>query len=524
MKKIVVSLAALIFILAGKSYAQGYEIEVEFKNYAEDTVILGHHFADSQLIPDDTVITNAKGKAVFKTVEKIPDGMYFMFFSNKEKFDFFLGEDRQFEISGDAQNLVRTLSVKGDQVNNDFMEYQAYRTEIWPRTQDLRTERKKADSLGNKKRVKEIDAQLKELQTEGKQKYDELLQKYPNSFMAVFLKAAQDVQVPKSITDRKKQYEYYRAHYFDNFDVSNPGLLRTPIYKKKIDTYIDKLIPQHPDSLIIQADMLIEKSRTSKELFRFMLVHLFNKYAGSQVVTSENVFVHIAEKYYISEADWSDPEFLTELKDKIARKKNCLVGNKSKEIKFQNVPRDSTKINNLLAELERLKKEGEEIEKSSVSDQQKNNKKIRGLSRFYRQFAGEETLSENLGTEFTIIWFWTPECSHCRKETPPFHEQYTDKKLKEKGVNVIAVFLNKTDINGEWQKFSETAKNWLEFIKKNELYGWQNVWSPFDPYRLNYDISSSPVLYVLDKEGKIITKRIGHKQAIKIIEKELAKK
>ena len=66
-------------------------------------------------------------------------------------------------------------------------------------------------------------------------------------------------------------------------------------------------------------------------------------------------------------------------------------------------------------------------------------------------------------------------------------------------------------------------KDWMTFLNKHKLYGWKNAWNPFDHFRYGYDISSSPVLYILDKDKKIIAKRIEYKQAIKIIEEELKK-
>jgi len=51
---------------------------------------------------------------------------------------------------------------------------------------------------------------------------------------------------------------------------------------------------------------------------------------------------------------------------------------------------------------------------------------------------------------------------------------------------------------------------------------WLNVWEPFgySQFRDKYDISSSPVLYLLDKDKKIIAKNIGWDQAIDLIEQK----
>ena len=52
---------------------------------------------------------------------------------------------------------------------------------------------------------------------------------------------------------------------------------------------------------------------------------------------------------------------------------------------------------------------------------------------------------------------------------------------------------------------------WLEYVQEHKLSQWTHVW---DPYRKsnfsdNYDIYSTPVIYILDQTHKIVAKRIG---------------
>ncbi|NPA68984.1 MAG: TlpA family protein disulfide reductase, partial [Chlorobi bacterium] len=288
-----------------------------------------------------------------------------------------------------------------------------------------------------------------------------------------------------------------------------------------IDTYLDKVLIQNPDTLIPEVDMLIEKSRTNDELFRYMLIHLFNKYASSQVMTAENVYVHIADKYYTKEAKWSDPEFISELKTKIKNRKKCLIGVTAQNITFNKVPKDTSEINKLIAETDKIKAEGLKIEKSEADSTVKYNLKVEILKEFYDKFPETEEL-KNIKAKYTILWFWTPDCSHCRKETPLFHDAFNEKNMKDKGVEVVTIFLQK-DLT-DWKRFSKVTKDWLSFIKKHDMTDWTNGWDPFDPFRINYDIHSSPVLYLLDENKKIIAKRIGYEQALEIIEAEMKQK
>ncbi len=514
--KPIIFFIALIFISIS-NFAQAYKIDVNIKNLPNKEVILGHHFA-SQLIPDDTITLNAKGYGVFKGKETLPGGMYFLFLPNKSFFDFLIDKDQTFSIIADTADYDNTVRFKGCEENSRFQEYKKYLDNAGKKRKELLAEREKAK--GDKKKLAETDAQLKKIAEESEEYYQKFLTEHPDDFFAKFLKATRQVEVPKTITDRKQQYYWFRHHYFDNFDVSDPRLLRTPIYENTIDTYLDKVLMQHPDTLIPEVDMLIEKSRTNDELFRYMLVHLFNKYASSQIMTSENVYVHIAEKYYTKEASWSDPEFIADLKKKVKNRKKCLIGVTAQDIVFNEVPSDTIGINKLLADIPKLKADGLKIEKSEADSIIKYNLKVELLKEYFDKFSQSGSLNRT-HSKYTILWFWTPDCSHCRKETPLFHDLYTEKKLNKKNVRVITIFLQK-DIT-DWKRFSEVTKDWLEFLKKHNLENWTNAWNPFDPFRINYDIHSSPVLYLLDENKKIIAKRIGYEQAIEMIESVLDK-
>ena len=312
MKRIIFSLFLLFFGIS--IFAQGYKIDVNIKNLPAKEVILGHHFA-GQLMPDDTITLNSKGYGVFKGKEALPGGMYFLFLPNKSFFDFLIDKDQVFSITADTTDYDNTVSFKGCEENTRFQAYKKYLNDAGKKRKQLLEDRKKYKD--NKKKLSEIDAELKKLGEESEGYFNKTVNEHPDDFFAKFLKATRRAEVPKEITDRKQQYFYFRHHYFDNFDVSDPRLLRTPIYENTIDTYLDKVLIQNPDTLIPEVDMLIEKSRTNDELFRYMLIHLFNKYASSQIMTSENVYMHIAEKYYVKEASWSDSEFINELKSKI---------------------------------------------------------------------------------------------------------------------------------------------------------------------------------------------------------------
>jgi thiol-disulfide isomerase/thioredoxin len=108
-------------------------------------------------------------------------------------------------------------------------------------------------------------------------------------------------------------------------------------------------------------------------------------------------------------------------------------------------------------------------------------------------------------SKFTVLVFWSVDCGHCQTEIPKLNEEL--KELKGKiDFTTFAVY-TKEDFEA-WRKFILEKK--LDFV---------NV---FDPIHINnlkekYDIYSTPVIYILDKDKKIKAKRLGSEQVIDML-------
>ena len=81
--------------------------------------------------------------------------------------------------------------------------------------------------------------------------------------------------------------------------------------------------------------------------------------------------------------------------------------------------------------------------------------------------------------------------------------------MKGKGVEVLSVHV----INS-----IEGKEKWVDFINEHQMYDWINCWSPYsNEFRKLYNLQSYPQLFILDKEKKIVAKRITPEQAESII-------
>ena len=102
--------------------------------------------------------------------------------------------------------------------------------------------------------------------------------------------------------------------------------------------------------------------------------------------------------------------------------------------------------------------------------------------------------------KFTILIFWDPNCGHCKKEIPKLqalYEKYDRKTLKVYSVGTPLE-------NNDYKKYIKEHK--LSWISVSD--------TPEDPsmFRADYDIKSSPTIFVLDKDKKIIAKKVESEQ------------
>ena len=522
MKKIFLFLLT-IFSCTFAAKAQGYEIEVKIKHIPNDTVILGHHFND-KLIPDDTIVLDKNCYGVFKGKEALPTGMYFIFLPKKTYFDILIDSKagEKFYIENDTTDFLKNIVVKNSLENQIFMDYQKFLGEKQKQFAELRTEYEKIK--GNKDKEAVIIQKQEAINKEVEGKYQEQVQTYPDMFFSRFLTATRDVTIPENITDQRERYFYYKAHFFDNFNVSDGALLRTPIYESKIDKYIEQMVLQDPDSLIKETTMLINKTRPKNaklnekngELFRFMLVYFFNKYAKSENMIAENVYCSLAD-IYIKDAFWDTDSFKTKLKERVEKKKNCLVGHLSKDLIMKIIPDSKEKMEALRPAIETLKTKGLEIEKAKPDFEARRNDVVELLNNFITKFDKNYVSVHQMQAKYKLLVFWEPDCSHCKEEMPKLKQFFID-TLRNTGCEVFAIYMNHSV-----DKLADVSRHvgkCLDFLQEKNIYniqGWHNLFNPFDQYRTNFDINSTPTIYLLNKDNEILAKRISHNQVYELI-------
>lgn len=469
------------FLLLNISKANGYEIDITINGLSDSDVILGH-YVNQSMYPDDTIKVDKSGHGIFKGPNALDQGMYIIYFSGSILFDIMVGSDQEFSLEADTSDIMGTVAFKGSDDNEIFFGFKKFMDDVNKQVEEAKKKYGNSDKQKDKEKLKEA---LNSVDEKRKQEINHLKAERPDLWVTTFLVATLDIEVPDApkdengnLIDSNWSYHYYRRHYFDNFDISDPRLLRTPLYEGKVMKYLEKVVPQIPDTLIKEVDYIIEQTEHDSDLFRFTLITLFNHYGQSKLMGMEGIQVHIAEKYYIERSWWSAPKYIEDLKERVESMKPTLIGNIAPNIQLRYVP-------------------SEHFKEAATNDSLRS-----------YPHAGAFFHLQDIKAEYTVLVFWEPNCSHCKKAVPKLIKIFND-TLKEQGVKIIAI----NTLSG-----IEGKEKWTDFVNKHKLYDWINAWNPYDyQYKLTYDIRSTPQIFILDDKKEIIAKRIGEDQVAEII-------
>ena len=454
----------LVFTVFTNAFSQGYRIEANIKGTRDSSFIIGHYNrSHSQFVPKDTAKADANGKIVFEGKTNLPGGLYVILFPDKQRLIelVYSGKETSFSIETDTTDLIGNLKVTGSKENEIFYNYQ----------KELKDGNVQIQALA-KETSPEAKAKQKSVQ-EGFATYrQKILTENAESFTAKLLKMSAEPDIPAAPklangkTDSIWVFNYYKKHYWDAYDFADPRIANTPFFEPKLERYIKNLVVQVPDSIIKDADMIIKKVSPNKDLKSWVVFYIANQYENPKTVGTEAVWVHIAEKYYLS----GEMGVAEETRKRIAEKVNTM--------KY-------LLVNKVFPAL-------------SLTDP-----------------AGKKVSVQSIQADYTILFFYAPTCGHCKEASPKLKAFYD--KNKANNVKVMAV---STEHNVE---------EWKSFIKTYHLEELINGFDSLKQIDFNrqYDVVTTPMIYVLDKNKKIIARKMPVEQLedfLNYYQKKLARK
>lgn len=482
------------FAFVSLSYmAQDFTFKVN--GVKDTTVFLIRYFGKNLYYADTAEMKN--GVVRFDGSKQKPGILGVLF--PEQKFFEFVYNNEDVNLETDASNFVESMKVKKSVENKLFVGYVQYIGQRKQRAGQLTQQRDALDKESDE--YKKLTEEIQSISDDVKNYQLKLIADNPSTLTSKIVKMSMDVEVPEApkdengnITDSNFRYNYYRTHFFDNIDLKDDRLVNTPIFHSKLSTYFGKtMMIQHWDTIVKYAYDFCDRLEPKSEMFKYSVTYIISNFSKSKVMGMDKVYVMMADRYICRKGDdgeylafWMEEDKIKEVCEKIPAQKNTMLGIKPPNISL----RDTTDKN---------------------------------WKDFY-----------SLDAEYTILYFWDPECGHCKKTTPKLETLYRE-KFRDRNIEIFAVGKAVGEDFEKWKKFiREKELTFINVAVTESLYrGALEDARQFVPkyttlealnYQTTFDIFSTPRVFVLDKDKKIIAKQISISQLEDMMDRLQGKK
>lgn len=458
----------LLVLISAAAYGQtGYRLDMKVKGLKDTTVYLAYYNGEQTYLKD-TARVSSQGAFAFESATKpMVQGVYMVVLDKTPIFQFVVGANTKFSLETSTADYNKNMVVAGDEDNKLFFENANYLNQAFkdaePYVKVLR------DSTLKEDQKKEAREHFKKLSQEVLNYQNNLINSHPATFTARLIKSTKEIEVPEppkradGTIDSTWQFRYYRDHYFDNFDLADDALIRlpTPRYKEKVIDYLDRLFVQNPDTLTKEIVRIAAKTKKNVEAYKYFIFTCMGHYQTHKIMGLDEVYVNIYDKFVATgEMDfWLDKKTKDNIKDYVSKIRVSLVGH------------DAMNLSN-----------------------QDQNFKRRNMA--------------DIKNKYTIVYFFSPDCGHCKEETPKLVEFYNKNKTKW-DIEVYAVSVDTS--MAKMRTFIKDFK--MPWITVSGPRTYVGHWSKY------YYAETTPSMYVIDTKRKIIAKKLPIEQLPEFFEK-----
>ena len=449
----------LIFALWGILHSMSvkasvFELKVKIKNAPDTALLLAHYYGEKQYV-DDTAFRTKDGWYIFSADSLIPGGMYIVAGQNKSRyFELLIDKEQKITVEAALPDIPLTMKIKGSIDNERLYSYIQYLAGKQKEVNDLRKTKERLDPKSDSSAI--IDKRLGAIDIEVKDYISNFIEKNKTNFAGSFIAAQQEPAIPPTpykpdgSVDSTKLYLLYKNSFFSNLDLGDSRLLRTPAYHARLNRYFSQLVVQSPDSVMKEVNNLLPIVKRSRDTYRYFVWYITTYSEKSTIMGMDAVFVEMADRFYSTgEMDyWINKTVKANVLKRANTLRPILIGNPAPELMMLDTAMRPVSLHSVKA-------------------------------------------------RYTLLLFWDPECGHCKTEIP----LVIDFMKKDKNRFNLEVFAVCTDTNMRKMKDYIKEKK-MPFINVNG----PRAYTPF--FKDLYDVFSTPVLYLLDENKKIIAKRL----------------
>jgi thiol-disulfide isomerase/thioredoxin len=448
-------LVLLGVILCKGTYAQ-YDITVKIDGLTcGDELLLANHFGDKQYLIDTSLCID--GTFHFTGDTTLASGVYLVVLPKKKFFEILISsnEDQmKYTFSTDTTLIPSLMKTSGSMENDLFFEFNRFAA--W-KSLLASNFSKKIELEENEKKKESRKKDLGNISKSVAAKRNEISSSHSGLFISKLYTAMREVvpaDAPEGLSEEEGQmfqYLWVRDHYWDNIDLSEDGLVRSPVFHGRLTDYFSTFMSPNADTAIMMGDNLINKIQAagSKEQYKYTIHYLLGHFESTKYICFDKALWHMAKNYYCAgKAYWCDSAYIAKMCEASADMEPALCDSKAGDINMPDT--NFTKKISMYA----------------------------------------------IDKPVTVVVFWDINCGTCKKELPIISRIYDS--MTNKNFEIYAVYTK-----GEWD-------NWKERVR-DEKYNFINVTNAFgdDPYRGNYHITTVPQIFILDRDKNIRFKKIG---------------
>ena len=466
-------LAVLLLMAVQSSFAdeaEKYRIKIKIGGVSDRNAYLAFHYGD-QVIIGDTARIDANGEFEISGDGSLPGGVYRIMMGKRNYFEFLMADEQDFELTTDVVNYINFMKVHGSLENILFNQYQRFLL-----VQDKKTRRinKQIEKLkkkpGKRDSIKILRKQVKAVEEENNEYRAKMAAENPDCFISTIFNTMSSPDVPEppknwkgEVTDTLFELNFTKKHYWNNVDFTDSRLVRTPILHGKVDIWLKNLTFPTAEDGINNVDELFNRAMVNEDVFKYVANQTAKYYRKSNVIGLDAVYVHIADNYLLKRdiAPWIKGEEKQKIRRRLAKMKPNIIGNKAPNI--------------------------------ALNDREGNRISMREID-----------------AEYTVVFFWDYECPFCQDSMPRWKSIYN--KYKDKGLEFYAVCINTDDPN-----------QWTKYIDQNKLEWINVIGNERARYSQQYNVDGTPTVYLLDKEKKIISKKLKETQLERLLQERLNK-
>ncbi len=472
MKKYLLVIILMVSVYAAK--AQGYNISLQ-SNYKSGIAYLTYYMGKDFILQDSSAVSNT-GRSLFKSPKKLAPGIYSIIFPGKRlSTDFLIEKEQNISIVADTNKLAQT-KITGSPANVDFKNYQTFVNAkgkfLQQEKEAYNNSKTKTDSVKHENAYKKLSKELNDYR-------ENVVKTKPNSMLAVLLNALREPSYPTKVAITRKDsidnYNFYKSHYWDGISFMDDRIVRTPFFLPKLETYYRQIMPQASDSLIKDLDYKLLLARTSPEMYKFLLNWFTDEYINPKYMGQDAVFVHLYNKYHSKGVS----NWLNKTQDSVITRRAFML------------------MSNLIGEM--------------------------AANLEFADTTGKTKALYEVNSPYTVVIFWDPNCGHCKDEIPRLDSMYRA-SWQKKGVKIYAALSEGEKLKNEW----------LIFLREKKITDWVNVYqtkamvdeetkNQRPTFRQLYNVEMTPTIYLLDKEKRIIAKKLTIEQMNDLIDVDMKK-